>query len=211
MTEGRGCRCDSASELWGAEADDYVEAHLVRHQVLEGCHEILYRCAQTGRAWLHDFRPDGDGIPTLRLRWLSVAQRPAAVVERMAARRDPVERLPYMDRDIEFQTYGSDHVYRGVASARRLIREAAEDPARPRVAAISVVEKGDDAVVLGSVSLPRDGVYVEHRPAAWLVTVLDGKVRRVLTYDNWDEARDAAGVTDQDSAGAQRLGRGFLS
>jgi hypothetical protein len=211
MTTGHGCRCDSASELWGAEADDYVEAHLVRQQVLEGGHEILYRCPHTGQVWLHDFRADRDGISTLRLRWLSVAERPAAVVERMAARKDPADRLPYVDRNIEFQTYGSDHVYRGLASARRLIREAADDPAQPRAAAISVVEKGDDAVVLGSVSLPRDGEYVEHRPAAWLVTVRDGKVQRILTYDSWDEAREVAGVTEQDAAGAQRLGRGFLS
>ena len=191
MSKGDGCRCDGTSELWGAEADDYVESHLVRLQVLEGGHEILFRCPGTARVWLHDFRPDHDGITTMRLRWLSEAQRPAAVVERMTARENPLDRILYLSPEVEFRPYRSERVYRGVAAARRFAREAAEDPASPRAAAIAVVEKGDDAVVLGSVSVPHDGDYVEHRPAAWLVTVRDGKVERVFAYDSWSAARDA--------------------
>ena len=58
------------------QADDYVESHLVRLQVLEGGHEILFRCPATGRVWLHDFRADDDGIMTLRLRWLATPSGP---------------------------------------------------------------------------------------------------------------------------------------
>jgi hypothetical protein len=210
MNEAIGCRCDGTSELWGPQADDYVDRQLVRLQVLEGGHEVLFRCPSCDRVWLHDFRPDSDGIPTLRLRWLSVAQRPAAVVERMSARENPLDRLPYLDPDIEFRPYGSDRVYHGLAEVRRFARRAADEADGLRPAAISVVEKGDDAVVLGSVSLPRDGDYVEHRPAAWLVTVRDGKVQRLFGFDSWSEARVAAGVTEEDASHARRVGRGFL-
>ena len=211
MTREMECRCDSGSELRGAAADDYVERHLVRQQVLEGGREILFRCPMTGRTWLQDFVTDASGIATLRVRWLSEAQRPAAVVERLNAIEDPLEQLPYVAPDVEFKPYGSDRTYRGLAAARRYAREAAADPARPRAVGISVVEKGDDAVVLGSIALPRDGQFVEHRPAAWLVTVRGGKVQRVLTYDSWGDARDAAGVTDEEAQEARRLGPGFLS
>ena len=211
MTKAGGCRCDGGSELWGAEADDYIEAHLVRLQVLEGGHEILYRCPETGRTWLHDFIRDDDGVPTLRLRWLSEAQRPAAVVERMAARDTPLEQLPYVDAEVEFQPYGETRTYHGLSAAQRFARRHTDDPASPRAAAISVFEKGDDAVVLGSIALPRDGEYVEHRPAAWLVTVRDGKVSRVLSFGSWSEAREAAGVTEEEIGRARRVGRGFLS
>jgi hypothetical protein len=211
MSKAGGCRCDGTSELWGAQADDYVESHLVRLQVLEGGHEVLYRCPDTGRVWLHDFRADREGITTLRLRWLSVAQRPAAVVERMSARENPMDRLPYMAPGVEFRPYGSDRTYRGLDEVRRFTRRAIDTPSQPRPAAISVVEKGNDAVVLGSISVSHDGDYVEHRPAAWLVTVRDGKVQRIFTYDSWSEARDAAGVTEDEASKAHRVGRGFLS
>jgi hypothetical protein len=211
MTREIECRCDSGCELRGARADDYVERHLVRQQVLEGGREVLFRCPTTGRMWLQDFAPETGGAQTLRLRWLSEAQRPAAVVERMNGISNPVDQLPYVAPDVEFQPYGSERTYRGLDAARRYAHEAAADPAHPKIRGISVVEKGDDAVVLGSVALPRDGQFVEHRPAAWLVTVRNGKVQRILTYDSWGDARDAAGVTDEEAQDARRLGPGFLS
>ena len=210
MTKAGGCRCDGGWELWGAQADDYVEARLVRLQVLEGGHETLYRCAACDRVWLHDFVDDAEGVPTLRLRWLSEAQRPAAVVERMNSRAQAHERLAYVDRDVEFQPYGETRTYRGIAAARRFARREDEDPTAPRAAAISVVEKGDDAVVLGTVALARGGQYVEHRPAAWIVTVRDGKVSRILSYQSWSAAREAAGVTEEEVTLARRLGPGYL-
>jgi hypothetical protein len=211
MSKTVECRCDEAFELWGATADDYVDLHLVRLQVLEGGNEILFRCPAGGRVWLQDFESDGAGVATLRLRWLSEAQRPAAVVERINAIENPLDRLPYVDPDIEFRPYGSDRTYRGLAAARRFARQAADDPTFPRAAAISVIEKGEDAVVLGSVAVARDGAFVEHRPAAWLVTVRAGRVQRVLTYDSWTAAREAAGVSEDETSRSRRLGRGFLS
>jgi ketosteroid isomerase-like protein len=205
------CRCEAVFELWGVAADDYVEGHLVRTEVTEGGHETLFRCPQSGRVWVQYVEPDDTGVPTLRLRWISEAHRPAAVIERLSGLPDFEQRIPYFDPDIEFQPWGSDQTYRGIAAARRFARKAASDPTFPRPAAISVVEKGDDAIVMGSVAVSRDGAYVEHRPAAWRVTVRDGKLVRIVSYDNWTEAREAAGVSAEEASSARRLGTGFLA
>ena len=51
------CRCPSLTELYGAEAEDYVTGHLRRDETRTERFEELYACPDTGRRWILDY-PD---------------------------------------------------------------------------------------------------------------------------------------------------------
>lgn len=203
------CRCRDHAVLWGPEADDYVSAHLVREDVEEGAREVVYRCPGTGRGWVLDIADDEAGGASLRLRWLLTT---AELVEHLASTEDIDEHEAYWAPDFEFVPIGSNELIRGREAARRFAETAAADPEYPRPTPISLVENGDDVLVLGSVSVSRGGRYTETRPAAWHVTSRRGRLTYSRAYDSWEEARTAAGIPDGTPLAerTRRLRRGFL-
>lgn len=185
------CRCADTPILWAAEADSYGGGHLVREEVHEdgGC---LLRCPSTGRRWLEDHPPDAAGVRTLRLRWLELS--PSDVVGYLNSEPGVDEFLLTMDPAVEHQPLPEAPVLHGVGELRDYVDGCLREEHPPRHAALSVVERDDDALVLGQVSLTREGRYVEHLPAAWIVTVRDARVVRVRAFSDWTQAREAAGV-----------------
>ena len=202
------CRCDDETLLVGVEADDYAETHLVREAVGEGAREVRYRCPQTKRLWVLDI--DGHpsaGSGTLRLRRLMTT---AELVEFLASEPPMQERLAFTDPDVEFRLVGDDTIYRGLAEARRWAERLDRGRDVPRAQALSMVEQGDDVVVFGSVAEKRDGRYVEHRPAAWLLTSRNGRLVRSLWFDSWEAAREAVGLPKSGGPEPTKLGNAFL-
>ena len=185
------CRCGDIPIFWAAQADTYAGGHLVRDEVAEDGTATL-TCMATGRRWLQDHPRDPDGAQTLRLRWVDLS--PADVVAYLGGSPGLDQFLLTMDPAVEHQPLPGAPVLHGVEELRDYARRhlGAEHP--PRSAAISVVERDDDALVLGQVSHVHDGRYVEHRPAAWIVTVRDARVLRVRAFADWAAARQAAGV-----------------
>jgi hypothetical protein len=202
------CRCTDESLLWGAAADDYAETHLVRERVGERAREVSYRCPQTGRRWIMDVAEDDQGEAALRLRRLLGA---AELVEHLSRLRTWEEHVPFWDPDIELQPPGSEELVKGADRVREYARNAAADPNTPRARALSVIDLGEQAVVLGNVSHRRGGRYVEHRPAAWLVAARGGRMYRSLYFDSWEAAREAAGLKGEtDGPAARQIGRRLL-
>jgi ketosteroid isomerase-like protein len=188
------CQCNDAVLLWGRVADDYVATHLVRDDVVEATADVVYRCPETGRKWIGEFVPDETDVKAFRLRRI---MRAAELVELLAAQADPAAGLQWTDPAVEFRPPGSQDTYHGIDEARRWARLAAIDPDFPRTSAISVIDVADDeVVVLGNVAFKRDGHYSENRPAAWLVTVRQGRIVRSLWFDSWKGARTAAGLPE---------------
>ena len=185
------CRCDDLPILWAAHADAYAGAHLVREEV-DDDGTMRLSCMATGRRWLQDHPTDADGARTLRLRWQELS--PSDVVAYLNSRPGLDQILLTMDPAVEHQPLPGAPVLHGVEELRDYARRHFDVPQPPRTAALSVVERDDAALVLGQVSLVHDGDYVEHRPAAWIVTVRDARVMRVRAFADWAEARAAAGV-----------------
>lgn len=198
------CQCEQVSVLWGLAADDYAEAHLTREAVTETAAEVVYRCSATGRTWIMDAEPDAEGHPALRLRWLLSAPD---LIAHLAQAGDATTSLAFTHPDVEFRPVGGTEVFHGIANARRERLRWESSPEQPKAAAVSMIEHGEDVVVLGSIAQLRDGDYTEHVPAAWLVTVKHGRIARNLWFDSWDAARRAAGIGPEDKV--TKLGRGF--
>jgi hypothetical protein len=49
------CRCNDAMEFQGQDAEDYVQAHLVRDETRDEALEEVYSCPDTGKRWLLDW------------------------------------------------------------------------------------------------------------------------------------------------------------
>jgi hypothetical protein len=204
MTE---CRCADESVLWGAAADDYAESHLVRESVAERAREVLYRCPITDRRWVMDIADDEEGGAALRLRWLMST---AELVEHLAKIDEVEEHFAFWHPDIEVHPSGSGEIIRGREAAREWALKAKSDVTAPRATAISLVDQGEQVVVFGSVSLRRAGRYVEHKPAAWLVTGKTGRITRSMSFDTWEEAREAAGLPASGGVAVKELRKRFL-
>lgn len=202
------CRCADATFLWGGDAEDYADAHLVRHDVVPDSREVIYRCPATGIRWVAEFKAEGAGGQRYRLRRIL---RAAELVELLAGADDAAAALDWSHPRIEFRPSGCEDTYHGAAEAQRWAERAAADPDFPRATAISVVDVSDDeAVVLGNVAYRRDGRFVEHRPAAWLITLRHGRIVRNLWFDSWSAARTAAGLPAAGGKPSRRIGRRFL-
>ena len=66
------CRCDSATEFYGDEAEAYAGGHLVRGGTDTDALEEQYSCPDTGRRWLLDYPDRRDEEPgQARLRVVS--------------------------------------------------------------------------------------------------------------------------------------------
>lgn len=203
-----GCECAVRSLLSGAAAEEYADHHLVREAAGAGADETVYRCPQTGRRWVQDHEPTVGGHGP-RLRRLQTDLRPADLVERLAA-ASLEEALALMDPDVQYQPYGEDVVLHGRDELRRYGERAVARPDRPQPGALSVIEAGEQAVVLGTMVHPREGRYVEHRPAAWVVTTREGRIIRVVPYDTWQQARRAAGLPAEGGPQRRPLRSGLL-
>ena len=185
------CRCSEIPILWASNADAYAGGHLVREAVDEdGTMQLT--CMATGRRWLQDHPHDGEGTRTLRLRWLDLS--PADIVAYLESRPGLERFLLTMDPDVEHQPLPGAPVLHGVEELRDYARRHLDDPQPPRSASLSVEERDDAALVLGQVSHVHDGEYVEHRPAAWIVTVRDARVLRVRAFADWAAARAEVGA-----------------
>ncbi len=185
------CLCHDTPFFWAAEADSYAGGHLVRDEIREDGSMVL-RCPRTGCRWVQDHPVDEHGALTLRLRWQRVS--PGDIVEYLAAEPGVEAVMLTMDPAVEHQPLPGEPVIHGVRDLREYATRHTNADHPPRTAAISVVEHDDSALVLGQVSHNHDGQYVEHRPAAWIVTVRDARVVSVQAFSDWSKAREAAGV-----------------
>ena len=64
------CRCDSTTELYGAEAEAYAGEHLLRDGTDTAAFEERFVCPDTSRRWLLDYperRGEEPGQARLRL------------------------------------------------------------------------------------------------------------------------------------------------
>ena len=57
------CRCDTVTELYGNEAEEYAGSHLRRTQPATEALEERYTCPDTGRDWILDFPERTDRDP----------------------------------------------------------------------------------------------------------------------------------------------------
>jgi hypothetical protein len=185
------CLCADLPLLWAVEADVYADEHLVSEEVGDDG-TMKLRCTATGRRWVQDHPMDADGVRTLRLRWQELSA--ADVVGYLVGEPGLDKYLLTMDPAVEHQPLPDAPVLHGVGELRDYANRYLREEHPPRSAAISVVEGDDGALVLGQVSHNRDGRYVEHRPAAWIVQVRDARVVRVRAYSDWAKARAVAGV-----------------
>ena len=187
------CLCNEIPILWAAQADAYAGAHLVCEEVGEDGAATL-RCVATDRRWLQDHPTDAEGVMTLRLRWQALS--PADIVAYLNGRPALDDLLLTMHPAVEHQPFPDEPVLHGVDELREYVQRIRGQEHPPLGTPIKVVERDDAALVLGQVSHNHDGRYVEHRPAAWIVTVRDARVVSVQAFSDWAQAREAAGVSD---------------
>ncbi len=108
--------------------------------------------------------------------------------------------LGWAHPDIEFRTSGlypgTDPLYRGHAGLRRFWTTFREPWESLQIHADQVREVGDDVVVLGTVEgHARDGMSVQ-REVAWVWRFVNGLNTRTFTYGTWQEALEAAGLSE---------------
>jgi ketosteroid isomerase-like protein len=136
---------------------------------------------------------------------------PAELVARLASGLSVDDALAMVHPDAAIQPFGSERIYRGIDEIRAY---AAQGGSGEQTVAISVVEKGDDAVVFGQAGVSRQtgegSTFTQWVPAAWVVGTRDGKLARVTPYRSWTEAAQALGLTSEERKGARRLGGGFM-
>ena len=196
------CHCTEVPILWATEADTYAGSHLVVEETHPDGRTRL-RCMATGRLWMQDHPLDDLGVPTLRLRWVDTS--PSDVIAYLAGQPGLEQYMLTMDPEVEHQPLPDAPVLHGLRELRDYTARYLSEEHPPRSAALSVVDREQDALVLGHVSHNRGGKYVEHRPAAWIVTVRDARVTRVRAFDNWSRARREAGMEAVDAAVSRRL------
>ena len=65
------CRCDTVTELYGTQAEEYVAGHLRRDETRTEEMRELYACPDTGRRWELDWPQASEQDPgQARLRML---------------------------------------------------------------------------------------------------------------------------------------------
>ena len=137
---------------------------------------------------------------------------PADLIEQMLALTEVDEVMAFLHADAEYQSLPDAPVYRGLTEIRAWAEHEAADPGRPQALPVSITESVDKAVVRGQVKFVRGTVERRHsvlEVAAWVVTVSDGKLRRVEAFSSWDAADAAAGFAGGDTTRGRRLGGGL--
>jgi ketosteroid isomerase-like protein len=140
------------------------------------------------------------------------AVTPADLIELLLAQTNVEGFMDYLHPEAEYQPLPDAPVLRGAAEIRRWAEHAAADPVRPEALPMSVTETADKAVVRGQVRFIRGTAEKRHNVlevAAWVVTVDDGRLRRLEAFSSWSAAETAAGVADAGGGRIRRLGRGF--
>jgi ketosteroid isomerase-like protein len=121
--------------------------------------------------------------------------------------------LAFLHPQAEYQPFPDEPIYRGLTEIRRWAEKAASNADRPQPSVVSVSETADRAVVRAQLGLTRETGetrYLAWEPAAWVVTVADGKLRRVEAFSDWAHAERAAGFTADDRVREHRWGSGPL-
>ncbi len=137
---------------------------------------------------------------------------PTELIERMLALTDVDEFLALVHPDAEYQPRPGDPVYHGLAEIREWAEHEAADPTRPQPLPVSVTETADRAVIRGQLRFIRGSVEKRHNVfeiAAWVVTVSDGKLRRVEAFSTWTAADAAADLPADGATRDHRFGRGL--
>jgi ketosteroid isomerase-like protein len=124
---------------------------------------------------------------------------PGDVVERILDADDPTEEaLALLAADAEVRPSNSDVVLRGLAEIERYASETRHE--RPGVRGLTVYEVGENALVLAVLAAPRGGGERRHiivSSVGFVVTVRDGKIKRIMSHPTWDAARAAVGLTPE--------------
>jgi hypothetical protein len=127
--------------------------------------------------------------------------RPADVVERIVALgyERLEESLALMSETAEWTPLPGQPAVRGHEAIRRFVTSELRrlGPDVPEALPALVFERGQTVLVLGQLRVPRQGGkrrFTEVRPIAWLYEIEDDLVASITTYDDWDHARDVAGV-----------------
>ncbi len=109
--------------------------------------------------------------------------------------------LEFVDPEIVFQSAivsGADgSTYRGYDGLREWAKESDAAFEELRTVPQEFRDLGDDVLILGHITAKGrgSGAPVES-PAAFLSTLRDGRVVRVRGFLDWDEALEAAGLTE---------------
>jgi ketosteroid isomerase-like protein len=137
---------------------------------------------------------------------------PGDLVEQLMAQTTVEGWIAYLHADAEYQPLPGAPVLRGLDEIREWAEREAADPDRPEVLPVSVTESAHTAVVRGQLRFVRGTTEKRHsvlEVAAWVVTVSDGRLRRVEAFSSWSAAEDSAGIVSDGSRRDRRLGRGF--
>jgi hypothetical protein len=137
---------------------------------------------------------------------------PIEMIERLMALTEVEEFLALVHPQADYQPRPEAPTYHGLAEIRAWAEHEAADPVRPQPLPVSVTETADRAVIRGQVRYIRGSVEKRHNvveTAAWVVTLSDGKLRRVEAFSSWDAADAAAGLDADAGTRRHRLGRGF--
>jgi hypothetical protein len=180
------CHCTELPILWSSRADQYADRHLVR-EVTDENGVSRFRCAVCRRGWLQDHPADDHGRLTLRLRWAELTA--TDVVTYLGSEPGLDAYLLTMHPKVEHQPLPDGPVLHGVSELRSFTERWLSEENPPRGAVMEVIGGDDEALILGRVSHARDGRYVEHRPAAWILAVNDARVTRVRAFSDWTQAR----------------------
>jgi|tagenome__1003787_1003787.scaffolds.fasta_scaffold20875359_3 DNA-binding NarL/FixJ family response regulator len=90
-----------------------------------------------------------------------------------------------MHHDVEFRPLTRSEVVHGLEAMKRFHAMAPEATIVPR----ALLEHGQDVLFLAHAEV----AGAEQLDPAWLLTVRNGKVARISTYETWDEAQAEAG------------------
>jgi ketosteroid isomerase-like protein len=137
---------------------------------------------------------------------------PTELIERMMALTEVEDFLALVHPDAEYQPRPDAPVYRGLAEIREWAEHEVADPIRPKPLPVSVTETADRAVIRGQIRFIRGSVEKRHNVleiAAWVVTVSDGKLRRLEAFSSWGEADAAADLGAAGGTRQRRLGDGL--
>jgi ketosteroid isomerase-like protein len=126
--------------------------------------------------------------------------REVDVVALLADGRPLIESFAALSRDVDVQFVANapgvpDARYRGAQGLSDGWRDWLEPYATYRLAAEEFIDAGQDVIILARVRARthRDGVLVEHAPAA-ICTVRDGKIVRARFFLDRDQALEAVGL-----------------
>jgi hypothetical protein len=120
--------------------------------------------------------------------------------------------IAFLHPEAEYQPLPDGPVYRGLTEIREWAELALADPGWPEAQPVSLVETADKAVVHGTLRFARGTDEKKHyvvAPAAWVVTISEGRLRRVEAFSEWPAAERAAGIAVADDTPSRRLGPGL--